>query len=154
MSSGNIKITYNIDNIKNNVNWDIKNIIFKWGGIIFGGFVRDFIISDHYSQMYYDKKFKFNKTTFWNEQFDPETAARTLIPNDIDVCLYKEENVNKMMGEITELLNKEFGVSNVKYVRKFISYQNSNLKDYIDNPLGNLHTFVYTITVGMMKLTN
>ncbi len=150
MSSGNIKITYNIDNIKNNVNWDIKNIIFKWGGIIFGGFVRDFIISDHYSQMYYDKKFKFNKTTFWNEQFDPETAARTLVPNDIDVCLYKEENVNKMMGEITELLNKEFGVSNVKYVRKFISYQNSNLKDYIDNPLGNLHTFVYTITVGMI----
>jgi hypothetical protein len=146
--SGNIKVSYNISNIKSIITWDIKKIIFKWKGIIFGGFVRDFIISEHYAQLFYEKKFKYNSTNFWNEQFDPETAARTLIPTDIDVCLYNEQDVGNMVNEITALFNREFGQANVKYVRQTHLSKSSDFKGYIDNPIGNLYTIVYTITVG------
>ena len=100
--------------------------------------------------MFYEKQFKYTKTNFWNEQFDPETVARTLIPNDIDVCLYNEENVNGMIGEITALFNREFGSTNVNCIKKLLCKKNSDFKGYIDNPVGNLYTVVYTITVGMI----
>jgi hypothetical protein len=85
--------------------------------------------------MFYEKKFKYTKTNFWNEQFDPETVARTLIPNDIDVCLYNEENVNGMIGEITALFNREFGSTNVNCIKKLLCQKNSDFKGYIDNPV-------------------
>jgi len=45
----------------------IKNIGFKHTGIIFGGLVRDEIISTHYRQMFIDKKIDFNQ--YWNPTF-------------------------------------------------------------------------------------
>ena len=152
--SGNIKVSYNISNIKSIITWDIKNIIFKWRGIIFGGFVRDFIISEHYARLFYEKKFKYNSANFWNEQFDPETVARTLIPTDIDVCLYNESDVGCMMNEITTLFNREFGEANVKYAQQTHMSKSSDFKGYIDNPVGNIYTFVYTITVGAIPFVS
>ena len=145
--SGNVKVSYNINNIKHNISWDIKNIIFKWHGIIFGGFVRDSIISEHYSQVFWENN-GYNTLHFWNEQFDPKTSARTLIPNDIDVCIYNEPDINNMMAEIASLFISEFGADNVKQERKTAVRNNSDFKSYIDKPFGTLHTFIYTITVG------
>ena len=145
--SSNVKVSYNINNIKHNISWDIKNIIFKWGGIIFGGFVRDSIISEHYSQVFWEN-YGYNSKHFWNEQFDPKTAARTLIPNDIDVCIYNEPDINNMMANIASLFISEFGADNVKQERKTIVRNRSDFKSYIDKPFGTLHTFIYTITVG------
>jgi hypothetical protein len=145
--SGNVKVSYNVNNIKHNISWDIKNIIFKWGGIIFGGFVRDSIISEHYSQVFWENN-GYNTLHFWNEQFDPKTSARTLIPNDIDVCIYNEPDINTMMAEIASLFISEFGADNVKQERKTAVRNNSDFKSYIDKPFGTLHTFIYKITVG------
>ena len=145
--SGNVKVSYNINNIKHNISWDIKNIIFKWRGIIFGGFVRDSIISEHYSQVFWENN-GYNTNHFWNEQFDNKTSARTLIPKDIDVCIYNEPDINNMMAEIASLLISVFGADNVKQERKTAVRNNSDFKSYIDKPFGTLHTFIYTITVG------
>lgn len=145
--AGNVKVSYNINNIQHNLSWDIKNIIFKWGGIIFGGFVRDSIISEHYSRIFWENNGYYTQH-FWNEQFDPKTSARTLIPNDIDVCIYNEPDINNMMGEIASLLIREFGADNVKQERKTSVRNNSDFKSYIDTPFGTLNTFIYTITVG------
>ena len=145
--SGIIKVSYNINNIKHNILWDIKNIIFHWNGIIFGGFVRDSIISEHYSQIFWENN-GYRSNHFWNEQYDHKTIARTLVPNDIDVCIYNESDMNNMMTNITSLFNNEFGTDNVKLERKTSLRNNSDFKSYIDKPFGNLHTFIYTITVG------
>jgi hypothetical protein len=147
--SGTVKVSYNINNIKHNVSWGIKNIIFKWNGIIFGGFVRDSIISQHYSQLFWEK-YNYSNKHFWNEQFDPNTAPRTLIPNDIDVCIYNEQHISDMMNEITLLFNKEFGAANIKQAHRVVFKNIQDIKGYIDAPIGNLHTFIYTITVGMV----
>lgn len=144
--SGTVKISYNVNNIKSNITHAVKNIIFKWQGIIFGGFVRDSIIAEHYGQLFFEKH-NYSKH-YWNEQFDPATAARTLIPNDIDVCLYNEHNVNKMMEDITALFIREFGNTNVKFTKRLLSRNTSDFKSYIDNPIGNLYTYIYTIVVG------
>ena len=144
--SGTVKISYNVNNIKSNITWDVKNIIFKWQGIIFGGFVRDSIIAEHYGQLFWEKH-NYNKH-YWNEQFDPSTAARTLIPNDVDICLNNEQNVNKMMEDITALFIREFGSANVKFTKRLLSRNSLDFKSYIDNPIGNLYTYTYTIVVG------
>ena len=144
--SGTVKISYNVNNIKSNITWDVKNIIFKWQGIIFGGFVRDSIIAEHYGQLFWEKH-NYNKH-YWNEQFDPSTAARTLIPNDVDICLNNEQNVNKMMEDITALFIREFGNANVKFTKRLLSRNSLDFKSYIDNPIGNLYTYTYTIVVG------
>lgn len=65
-------------------------------GIIFGGMVRDEIIATHYKALF-DEHHKGeinnkNYKKFWNINYHPETAKRTLIPNDIDIYF---ENIEK-----------------------------------------------------------
>lgn len=151
--SGNTKITYNTNMIKDSITWNILSIIFKWKGIIFGGFVRDHIISCHYAHLFYEKN-PDKSQQYWNEQYEPETAPRTLVANDIDVCLYEEKDVYSMMNEISALLFEKFGETNVKKENKKNFMMRRDLKSYIDNPLGNLNTFVYTITVGVIPFVS
>ena len=51
----NTNINFNINYIKKNILNSIKNIVFNWNGIIFGGFVRDHIISEYYTDIFKKK---------------------------------------------------------------------------------------------------
>ena len=141
--SNNIKISYNINTIKYYILYDIQTIIFKWNGIIFGEFVRDTIITNYYSSLF-SKKYK-NLKNIWNEKIDPETLPRTTISNDVDICLYEETDSYNMMSEISNLINKNFGSSNVKLTKNF--YINDD-NSYVEIPSGTLQTYKYNITIG------
>lgn len=141
--SNNIKISYNINTIKYYILYDIQTIIFKWNGIIFGDFVRDTIITNYYSSLF-SKKYK-NLKNIWNEKIDPETLPRTTISNDVDICLYEETDSYNMMSEISNLINKNFGSSNVKLTKNF--YINDD-NSYVEIPSGTLQTYKYNITIG------
>jgi hypothetical protein len=145
--SNNIKISYNVNNIKNNIMREIKNIIFKWKGIIYGGYVRDYIISEHYKTLFWKKHetHSYNYKDFWNEKIDKDTLLRTLTPNDIDVCMYSEYDLNNMMDEIKTLINNKFGLSNVNFDNHLIAKDNN---DYIDRPCGSFHNYSFKILFG------
>jgi hypothetical protein len=145
--SNNIKVSYNANFIKNSILWEVKNIIFKWKGIIYGGFVRDYIIADHYQKLFWDKHAvnKYTYTDYWNEKIDKATLLRTLIPKDIDVCLYNKTDMDKMMGEIKELVNRRFGISNVT-IEDSILTNDSN--EYINRPAGSLYRYEFKIRFG------
>jgi hypothetical protein len=72
---------------------EMQSLVFNHSGIIYGGYVRDTIISQHYSSIYEDEtsatpannkpKAKINK--FWNQAHKPATQHRCLLPADMDV---------------------------------------------------------------------
>ena len=143
----NVKINYNSNYVKYCIMADIKNIIFKWNGIIFGGFVRDSIIHNHYANIFYNKFDDYK--SMWNEQFDIDTLPRTIVPNDIDVCLYDRDDINNMIKDITQHINNKFGMSNVTMTSVEIIYSVDDKFDkYIAPCSGILHNYQYTISIG------
>lgn len=75
------------------IEWKLKKeigaLVLKAGGTIFGGYIRDSIIHDHYAKLYYENATpeeaidaRYNDPTFF-----PEYKERTLIPEDID-CFF------------------------------------------------------------------
>jgi hypothetical protein len=62
----------------------IKSKCFKYNGLLFGEIVRDIIISDYYSKKFYDD-INNKSELFWNEKIHPESFARTIIPEIINI---------------------------------------------------------------------
>jgi len=143
----NVKLNYNPNYIKYCIMNEIKMIIFKWKGIIFGGFVRDSIIHDHYARMFYEKFDDYK--SMWNEQFDIDTLHRTIVSNDIDVCLYNRDDINNMIIDINRHINNRFGIDNMTmtFVEVVLSVDDKFDK-YIAPCSGILHSYQYTITIG------
>ena len=86
---------------------EIADFFIKEGGIVFGGFVRDSIIHEHYAKKFYgkiceitekqtDEKKDGNvsdiKLEYSNICYDEETKLRLLIPKDIDVFFTFDES--------------------------------------------------------------
>ena len=68
----------------------IRDIISRCNGVIFGGFVRDMIIHDHYAQTYYEYLAEKDELVdqYSNKDFHPESwPMRTHQPEDIDVAM-------------------------------------------------------------------
>jgi len=98
------------EKVQNAVYNKIKKLIFEEDGIIYGGMVRDEYIAQYYKKKYnkYAKKLKnnpnFDKNQFWNTNFHPETAYRTLLAKDIDVSF---ADIEKTHDFINKLLQNE-----------------------------------------------
>jgi len=109
----NIDYTNNIYNqyihmIHNNKNrWlnlkTISNLIInKCNGYIFGGFVRDSILHNHYASIYYNEHRKLNigmkiaELKYTNLDYFPEYINRLLLPNDIDIYL-PDNNIEEVL---------------------------------------------------------
>ena len=148
-----ISFEYNLNKVKNIFIMKIIDKIYDYKGIIYGGYVRDFIIADYYKSLY-DKKFKNSKNyekNYWNKQFDLETLHRTFDPKDINICMYNICETDKMLKEINELINNDFGMINVELNYKKINnnINNFNINNlYTDNNLGVLYIYKYTMNVG------
>lgn len=65
------------------------------GGTIFGGYVRDRIIHDHYATEFYSKAQYTSLEKYADENYMPELNLRTLIPSDIDCCMITS-NISKL----------------------------------------------------------
>jgi Ribonuclease G/E len=82
----------------------LKHTGFLFDGTIFGGFVRDEFISEYYTA-------KFNReyedtTKYWDTKYMPETKARTLISNDMDISFKREADAICFIDAVRRI--KEF----------------------------------------------
>jgi len=64
----------------------VSELLLQKDGIIFGGFVRDKLIHDHYATKFYEE-LKGQSSSYDEVNHHPETKARLLIPKDIDVFI-------------------------------------------------------------------
>jgi len=86
----------------------IQEIALKYNGVIYGGFVRDKIISDYYTKIYLEKA-KVNLNTneydnlYWDIENDPETFNRILVPNDIDICFYSHSDIERFIMDLNTI---------------------------------------------------
>ena len=79
------------------LSWKVKKevgtVVLDSGGTIFGGYVRDSILHDHYAQLYYENATpKEERDKRYNDpSFFPEYKERTTLPDDID-CYFPTYN--------------------------------------------------------------
>jgi hypothetical protein len=140
----------NLDYIKKNTYEAIKNIIFKYNGVIFGEFVRDYIISEYYTDLF-KKDVMLSNCDIWNSCIDRDTIARTIVPDDIDIYINDVNISYKMMLEIDNYLNNHFGSINIKK-KNFIVINKLNNNDEIiyryGNDIDNIYRYNYEILIS------
>jgi hypothetical protein len=148
---GKTNISFNIQYIKKNTYEAIKNIIFKYNGVIFGEFVRDYIISEYYTDLF-KKDVMLSNCDIWNSCIDRDTIARTIVSDDIDIHVTNVNISYKMMLEIDNYLNNNFGSINIKNKNfVFINKINNNNDEIIyryGNEVDNIYRYNYEILVG------
>lgn len=118
--------------------------VFDFEGTVFGGAVRDKIIANHYSEVYNSQCDIYNYKKFWNKQVHPETEHRTLVPKDIDICVYTEEIAKTLAHEIKNLITSDFGASNVSSTYDYSKTSNK----YFNFPISSLTKLSFNVVVG------
>ena len=80
----------------------LSEILVNNNAIIFGGFVRDRFIHDHFARKFIEKfgheDDKMEK--FDDEFFDSETKGRLIVPKDIDLFIEGDENDIEKLYEV------------------------------------------------------
>lgn len=76
----------NLINLRLRMMETIVSMFIEHGAIIFGGYVRDLIIRQHFISIFKSNGNPMDK--FWDPSFDPKTVNRLLVPNDIDIVVY------------------------------------------------------------------
>lgn len=106
-----LNVYFNFDEIKSNVIRRVSYEAIEKDGVIFGGAVRDMMIADVYSKRYTDylrtKKERYNAKKFWNAKNHPETSARTLVPDDVDIYFSSSNNADRFIQHLRELCETE-----------------------------------------------
>jgi hypothetical protein len=122
----------------------LQKLIQSKNGIIFGGYVRDKIIHDHYATEYYKKCSSTNKDIKYNNpNYLPETKLRMIIPHDID-CFMTTQNFKEFKDLLPEnMISYNESISTNLYIP---TLHNQNLKHsklkitFMMNPL--MKTFI------------
>ena len=144
-----VKINFTTDRIKYLLFEEVKKTVFNHNGIIFGGFVRDMIIGDHYKEKYNGVN-KYNIHKFWNRMYQPETAARTIVANDMDICMNKEEDVDVFIVALRDIFNDRVGYANISSSMISVTSENS----YFRIPISLHKKINYTITIGKIPFVH
>jgi hypothetical protein len=121
-------------------------------GVIFGGAVRDKVIANHYTEVYNNQcNDIYDTKKFWNKQVHPESAHRTMVPHDLDICVETESAAKTLAHEIKNLITSDFGVSNVKAVYKY----SKTPEKYFNFPIASLTKLSFEVRVGAIPyITN
>jgi len=79
----------------------LRDMVLDHDGIVFGGFVRDAIIHDHFAAKFYEKNngATGNERLYCIPSYLPETAGRLVIPRDID-CRMTHTNLDAMLARM------------------------------------------------------
>lgn len=110
----NCKVTHHdvhiiIEKEKRNILAALKKSALDRNAIIFGGMVRDEIISQHHREEFrkhikeLDQSANIRKNfqqLFWDTSFHPKSSARTLVPNDMDVFFPTEKDAEDFAESI------------------------------------------------------
>ena len=78
----------------------MRQIALQNDGIIFGGYVRDEYISEYYTEKF-NRQYGNNHERYWDASFMPETKARLLISNDIDISFAEPSNADNFINNIS-----------------------------------------------------
>jgi hypothetical protein len=146
-----VRINFIPDRIKYILYEKIKAKVIDNNGIIFGGFVRDMIINDHYKSIYNNRNNRTPHTShnihqFWNRFYQTETAARVMVAKDMDICMYREEDVNAFIVALGELFNEEVGFGNVS--SSDFTTINNNENRYSTVAIKMHKKLIYKVIVG------
>jgi hypothetical protein len=92
----------------------LRDKILKHDGMIFGGYVRDMILHDHNAMKFYkETQNDYGAHKMYSDtSYHPETAERTLIPNDID-CMF---DITAFAAFKNELKNSRFTWKTVRVI--------------------------------------
>ena len=87
----------------------IKNLALNNNAIIYGGFVRDEIISEYYTEKFNKEYEGVSEIYYWDKNISRDTLPRLLIPNDIDMCFYNDNEAKQFI----EVIKQDEHFSNV-----------------------------------------
>lgn len=143
-----VKINFTPDRIKYILFEKIKKTVFEKKGIIYGGYVRDTIISDHYKSIYNDrnKNNLHNIHQFWNRFYQTETVGRAIVAKDMDICMYSEEDMKAFIIALQEMFNDEVGYGNVS--SSDFTTTNENRDSYLGLEIKIHKKLIYKVIVG------
>ena len=114
-------VEINCEHIKNYAFCKIETKAFNYDGVLFGGAVRDRMISEHYAKQFRTHA-KSNRdlmrdNNFWDASIHPESAARTLVPDDMDIyfsCKHDSELFIESMHHMCEEENVHIMIESSK----------------------------------------
>ena len=121
----------------------VRDVVLDMDGFIFGGFVRDSIIHDHFASKYYEVALHGgNKSLYNNPLFMPDTWDRTTMPSDLD-CFMTEVDFTDMLKAFA----RKRILAKVLFIR--------DPRNYVSNIEGNdtsLKHIRLAVTVDMSKV--
>lgn len=121
----------------------IKRIAFKHNGIIFGGYVRDAIISEYYSKLY--NRASGSIKQYWDTTFDPDSKARTLNADDMDICFHSDEDSHAFIDNVIDSFSL---ATNNNYDFKQEELLNTNVYNSGMNTLKSVKRLSFDIKLG------
>ena len=77
---------------------DIERIAYEFNGVVYGGYVRDEMISTYHTQNYYSNG--YSEVDFYNPKTHKSSFKRTIKPNDIDIYFKSQEIANRFIDEL------------------------------------------------------
>lgn len=82
----------------------VMQVILNCGGTVFGGAVRDWVIHDHFADLYYGKEAEgFSKQElderYEDPEFMPELKDRLVMPVDVDACVTRAQ-LDKVLSSL------------------------------------------------------
>ena len=91
---------------------DIENAVYDFNGIIYGGYIRDTMISKYYSELFNANG--YDKSNFDNIKYAKSLSKRTLKPKDMDI-FFKSNDIAinfieelSTYGDIQKKINNDF----------------------------------------------
>lgn len=125
---------------------NLKSIAIDNNGTIFGGMVRDEIISDHYKKKFNEFIAKDNynipfSKAFWDTTIHPESSARTLIPNDMDVYFSSKNDADIFVEKINALSFDNVIIQDLETSTNYMDEKITLKKIKIEYYLGRTFTY-------------
>ncbi len=145
---------------RNNCN-TIASLALNNDGIIYGGFVRDEIVKDHYTSLFFkknpipedvskDERYEFvdkRLASYWDTKNDPETIERLLNPKDIDVFFRKQEDFDKFLSDVSR---DGFSVDAIECTNQyFLSTRRIGHKKFLVTRLCTVSSFRFDFSVEL-----
>jgi len=91
---------------------DIESVVYDFNGVIYGGYVRDKMIKDYYTELYYT--YGYLEKDFNNLKIAKSLIKRTIIPNDMDIYFKSKKEAKNFIeelgtyGEVLIIKNNDF----------------------------------------------
>ena len=91
---------------------DIEKVVYDFDGIIYGGYIRDTMISKYYSDLFY--AYGYKDKDFHNIKIAKSSSKRILQPKDMDI-FFKSKKISanfieelSTFGDIQKKINNDF----------------------------------------------